>query len=109
MLKVLAHDDANQPRKEPKRLLLTVHKDGYSEDGLDLFPKRSKHGRMHDANLAAKKAMAEQIPPLLEAAAMVRKVEIVEVASFTNVGFQVTEQTTNVRTRNVDLKSFGHL
>ncbi|KAL9023410.1 MAG: hypothetical protein Q9180_008246 [Flavoplaca navasiana] len=109
VLKVLAHDDANQLRKEPKRLLLTIHKDGYNEDGLDLFPKWSKHGRMHDANFAAKKAMAEQLPPLLEAVAMVRKVEIVEVASFTNVGFQATEQSTNVRTRDVDLKSFRHL
>lgn len=109
VLKVLAHDDAHQPRKEQKRLLLTIHKDGYNDGGLDLFPKRSKDRRMNDANFAAKAAMAEQIPPLLEAVALVRKVEIVEVASFTKVEFQATEQSTNVRTRNVDLRHFRDL
>ena len=99
VLEVLAQDDGIQRRKEPKRLLLTIHKDHANNSALDLFPQRSKRRHRNPENFAARKEMTDQIPPLLEAVAKIRKVEIVQVDSNGPMG----------RIRNIDLKDITQL
>lgn len=106
VLKVLAQDDEVLQRKEPKRLLLTVHKDYYDDCVLDLFPRRSQGRAVNEANFAARTEMADQIPPLLEAVAKTRKVELVEDATFTRL---IPSGEPKFRTRDIDLKNIRDL
>lgn len=106
VLKVLAQDDEVQQRKEPKRLLLTVHKDYYDDCVLDLFPRKSQGRAVNEANFAARTEMADQIPRLLEEVAKTRKVEIVEDATFTRL---IPSGEPRFRTRDIDLKNIRDL
>ncbi|KAL8832801.1 MAG: hypothetical protein Q9170_004746 [Blastenia crenularia] len=103
VLRVLAEDNPIQQLKEPRRLLLEIHKRYYQEALFDLFPKRGREKHESDKNLAARTEMTGQIPPLLDAVAKVRKVEIVLVVTYT-IG-----KKTKVRTRNIDLKNIRDL
>ncbi|KAL8765766.1 MAG: hypothetical protein Q9209_007273 [Squamulea sp. 1 TL-2023] len=106
VLRVLAEDaNGSQHRKETKKLLLTVHKEFDGDYVLNLFPGKGS-GRRGSSNIAARKTMADQIPPLVEAVAEIRNVEILEVATFI---YRDPPKKPTVRTRSIDLKGLRDL
>ncbi|KAL8733201.1 MAG: hypothetical protein Q9166_002218 [cf. Caloplaca sp. 2 TL-2023] len=79
--------------KFKKRLLLTVHKDYFSNSRKVLFPRQQKEGRQRTVSI--QKGLIDEIPRLVEVIARKREVKV--------------RETTVTKRRKVDLKDFRNL